>query len=214
METAGRRAREAFAALPKAPARFLDWPELAADVRARKGRGASKPAPEQGVEWRQRIARATALPRVPPSYAAFLRWFPRPTEWKLVTRKQDCPRQINVMQRQGWFARERALLRHLYPANAAGRRLIPFASNGGDRWFCWDPERIDARGEPAIYAADYKEDSDGRLRIKRLGKNLLEGRGRQVPGRRAAAHLRAPRAPPRSLTWRSSRRGGASASCA
>jgi hypothetical protein len=84
METAGRRAREAFAALPKAPARFLDWPELAADVRARKGRGASKPAPEQSVAWRQGIGRATALPRVPPSYAAFLRWFPRPTEWKLV----------------------------------------------------------------------------------------------------------------------------------
>jgi predicted DNA-binding WGR domain protein len=182
METAGRRAREAFAALPKAPARFLGWPELAADVRSRTGRGADKPAAEQSAAWRRGIARATGLARVPPSYGAFLRWFPRPTEWKLVTRKQGWPRQIYVMQRQGWFARERALVRHLYPANAAGRRLIPFASNGGDRWLCWDPERIDAQGEPAIYAADYKENSDGRLRIERLGGNLLEVLNHYRPG--------------------------------
>jgi hypothetical protein len=173
MAASVQQANKAFQALPAKPARLLGWEALRAEARAGREQVPRTPAPEQSAGWRQRLARVIGLPRVPPSYCDFLRWFPRFGSWELAYRKPGWPAAISVPVGDAWLRRERKLLLGLYRTNAAGRRLIPFATNGGDKWFCWDPERVDSRGEPAIYAADSKEASDG-PHIKRLGRDLLQ----------------------------------------
>ena len=54
---------------------------------------------------------------------------------------------------------------------ARWRSLVPFASNAADAYFCWDSSAVDARGEPPVYAADFKPNTDG-YAIRRLGKDL------------------------------------------
>jgi hypothetical protein len=132
-------------------------------------------------KWMTQMTTACGFAPLPPSYLEYLRRFRGAGTWRLIKPAKGWPSEFNVTGNRApqRIREDRELLSSTYATHAprlaaTAAKLVPFASDAAMSYFCWNPGEKNARGEPAIYAADYNFGSDGKLRIKRLGSDLLE----------------------------------------
>lgn len=157
-----------LAQLPRRVAKQLDWDGLEA---------AARPGPAKARAAGAKIPAVPGLAKVPPGYREFLRRFAGAGYWDLVYQKKGWPNGfalIGIRRMPGDRKHLLSTYRTEAPKQYARvKSLVPFATNASDAYFCWDSSAVDARGEPPVYAAEYKKsDSDG-YKIKKLGKDLL-----------------------------------------
>jgi predicted DNA-binding WGR domain protein len=162
-EAKERAWRKGFDKLPRRVKRALSWDEIESEVRKTyPGRAANAT-----------VATVPGLSKRPPSYVEFASRFTDVGEWRITHRKRAWPWFFYLTPKS--MAKDRARLISTYeteaPRKAARvRELIPFASDASETYFCWDSTAVDWRGEPAVYAADFKHP----YAILRLGRDLLE----------------------------------------
>ncbi len=162
-EAHDRALREGFGKLPARVKRKLSWDEFESEIR--------KQLPK--VSTKRKFAKVLpGLATTPPSYAELVSRFSDIYEWRLVYKKRTWPTFFNLEKR---IPQKRASMNSMYateaPRKAARmRKLLPFASDASETSFCWDCTQVDERGEPTIYAADFKHPYD----IRRLSSDLLD----------------------------------------
>jgi hypothetical protein len=139
-----------------------------------------KPGPNPATEpgWQEAVLAATGLSRLPPSYAEYVRHLGGTGEW--INREKDgAPHFLEIYAQPELFTNTRDLLVTILDMAAqenqpelaaASRGLIPFGTDTDRIFFCWDPARVDDRGELAVVMLDNNAD----LVVETVARDLFE----------------------------------------
>jgi len=164
--TAARGGAAGFAALE---ASLVPETSFGADERRRK----------LGPGWEKKVRKATGLARLPPSYIEYAARLRGVGEWVVRRKQKRLPTCLEVRIKPSSFDHERKLLVTVLDMAAEynqaelaakWRHLVVFGTDTSRCFFCWDPSRIDRRGEPAIVLLD----NYGVVKVTTIAKDLYE----------------------------------------
>ena len=132
-----------------------------------------------GAGWAMKVLKAAGIDRLPPSYLEYVARLSRVGEWIIQRKQKRLPNYLEVYVTPWLFANARKILVTVLDMAAENnqaeeaakwRGLVAFGTDSSRCFFCWDPARVDRRGEPAIVLLDNNAD----LRVTTIAKDLFE----------------------------------------
>jgi len=145
------------------------------DVGARKRR-----EQKLGPAWEKAVLKASGAKSLPPSYLDYAEHLRAVGEWLIRRAQKRLPRYLEVYIKPELFTGSRKLMPTILEMAtndynqgelaAKCRHLIVFGTDSSRSYYCWDPSRVDGRGEPAIVLLD----NQAELRVSTIAKDLYE----------------------------------------